>query len=103
MNGIVPHFIFAPPQFTMQSYSGASGASQGKHMGTFFNFIAGAVLGGLIGGAAGAILAPKSGEDLRRQIRSEIDAILDEGRKAADDREHELRQQLAVLRGDEEK
>lgn len=72
-------------------------------MNTFFNFIAGAVLGGLIGGAAGAILAPKSGEQLRQQIRGEIDAILEEGRKAANERETELRQQLAVLRGDEEK
>jgi gas vesicle protein len=72
-------------------------------MNTFFNFIAGAVLGGLIGGAAGAILAPKSGEQLRQQIRGEIDAILEEGRKAANERESELRQQLAVLRGDEEK
>lgn len=72
-------------------------------MGTFFNFIAGAMLGGLIGGAAGAILAPSSGEELRRQIRHEVNAILDEGRKAADERETELRQQLAVMRGDEEK
>ncbi|HQZ23210.1 MAG TPA: YtxH domain-containing protein [Thermoflexales bacterium] len=71
-------------------------------MGTFFNFIAGAVLGGLIGGAAGTILAPKSGNELRKQIRREVNAILDEGRKAADDRESELRQQLAVLRGDEQ-
>lgn len=69
-------------------------------MRVFINFISGVVLGAIIGASTATILAPKSGPALRTDLRREVDHILDEGRKAAAEREHDLRQQLAVLRGD---
>lgn len=64
------------------------------------NFISGALLGGVIGAAAVILVAPQSGEELRANLRHEVDAILDEGRRAARERENEMREQLAYLRGE---
>lgn len=69
-------------------------------MRVLINFISGVMLGALVGAAAATLLAPKSGSALRTDLRHEVDHILEEGRKAAAQREHDLRQQLAVLRGE---
>ena len=57
----------------------------------FGSFLAGVVIGGLIGAAIGLILAPQTGEELRDQVgdfvdgkRAEWDEAVNEGRAAAD-------------------
>ena len=57
----------------------------------FGSFLAGIVIGGLIGAAIGLLLAPATGEELREQVgdyvdnrRAAIDEAINEGRAAAD-------------------
>jgi gas vesicle protein len=57
----------------------------------FGSFLAGVVIGGLIGAALGLLLAPRTGEELREQIddfvgekRAEWDEAINEGRAAAE-------------------
>ena len=57
----------------------------------FGSFLAGVVIGGLIGAALGLLLAPQTGEELRGQIdefvdgkRAEWDEAVNEGRIAAE-------------------
>jgi gas vesicle protein len=64
----------------------------------FSNFMAGLILGGLVGAVTALILAPDTGAQLRQDLRRELDDILTEGRKAAADRRAELEAQLAQLR-----
>ncbi len=67
-------------------------------MNSFWNFVSGLILGAAVGAVAALILAPESGDELRREIRGEIDDILSEGRSAASKRRAELEEQLARLR-----
>ena len=57
----------------------------------FGSFVAGMVIGGLVGAAIGLLLAPASGEDLREQVggfvderRAAFDDAINEGRMAAE-------------------
>jgi gas vesicle protein len=57
----------------------------------FGSFLAGVVIGGLIGAALGLILAPQTGEELREHVgdfvdgkRAEWDEAINEGRAAAE-------------------
>ena len=57
----------------------------------FGSFLAGAVIGGLMGAALGLILAPQSGEELREQVgdfvdtkKNGFDDAVNEGRAAAE-------------------
>jgi gas vesicle protein len=67
-------------------------------MKSFVNFLAGVVLGALVGAGAALLLTPESGADLRRDLRREVDDILDEGRRSAQRRRSELEAQLAQMR-----
>ena len=55
------------------------------------SFLAGVVIGGLIGAAIGLLLAPETGEELREQVgefvdgkRAEWDEAINEGKAAAE-------------------
>ena len=57
----------------------------------FGSFLAGVLIGGLIGAAIGLLLAPQTGEELRDQVgdfvdgkRAEWDEAINEGRAAAE-------------------
>jgi gas vesicle protein len=57
----------------------------------FGSFLAGVVIGGLIGAAIGLLLAPETGEELREQVgefvdgkRAEWDEAINEGKAAAE-------------------
>lgn len=57
----------------------------------FGSFLAGVVIGGLIGAALGLILAPQTGEELREHVgefvdgkRAEWDEAINEGKAAAE-------------------
>ena len=64
----------------------------------FMRFFEGFFLGGLIGAAAALLLAPETGDELRQQVRSEINRITNEVQSAAGTRRAELEEQLAALR-----
>ena len=57
----------------------------------FSSFLAGVVIGGLIGAALGLLLAPQTGEELREQVgdyvdtkKAGFDEAVNEGRAAAE-------------------
>jgi gas vesicle protein len=57
----------------------------------FGSFLAGLVIGGLVGAAIGLLLAPRAGEDMREQVgefvgekRAAFDEAISEGRAAAE-------------------
>jgi gas vesicle protein len=63
----------------------------------FGSFLAGVVIGGLIGAALGLLLAPQTGDELREHVgefvdgkRAELDEAINEGRAAADQARAEL-------------
>ncbi len=62
------------------------------------NFVIGAVLGALTGTTITLALAPVSGEELRAQIKMEIERIRHEVRTASTERRAELEAQLDNLR-----
>jgi len=68
-------------------------------MSRFTSFLNGVVIGAIAGAVIALLLTPKSGEDLRDDIRREVDEILEEGRRAAERRQRELEEQLNQLRG----
>lgn len=63
----------------------------------FSSFLAGVVIGGLIGAALGLLLAPRTGEELREQVgefvdgkKAEWDEAINEGRAAAEQARAEM-------------
>jgi gas vesicle protein len=61
-------------------------------------FLAGAILGALVGGTLALLLTPFSGDDLRQQMRDRAQYVQDEVKKASLERRLELEKQLAELR-----
>jgi gas vesicle protein len=62
------------------------------------SLLLGAVLGGIMGASLALLLAPASGEALRKQIRDRINAVQNEVSAAAHAKRVELEKQLADLR-----
>ena len=58
------------------------------------SFVLGAVAGVALGALVGTILAPARGTSFDRSYRSRLDTALAEGRRAAAEREAELRRQF---------
>ena len=69
-------------------------------MNKFWNFVGGLLLGLLVGTAAGLLMAPKPGDELRKELQQEIDDILSEARRASEMRRQEMEDQFSRLRGD---
>lgn len=67
-------------------------------MKNFTALLSGLLLGAIIGASIATLLAPKSGEDLRTDIRQRIQSIQDEVKQAGQERRAELERQLADLR-----
>ncbi|PJF47547.1 MAG: YtxH domain-containing protein [Chloroflexi bacterium] len=68
-------------------------------MGKWGSFLNGLIIGAIGGGIMALLLAPQSGEDLRDDIKREVDEILEEGRRAAEQSQRELEERLNRLRG----
>lgn len=64
------------------------------------NLVLGAVLGGLFGSALALLLAPKSGDDLRMEMREYSRQVKNEVERAASQRRTELERELSHLRGE---
>ena len=67
-------------------------------MNRTFNFLLGALIGGLVGATVAMLLTPASGDELRSQMRMRADHIRADVMEAAAERRAELEHQLAALR-----
>ena len=67
-------------------------------MRKFASFLAGALMGGLVGSTIVLLLAPFSGEEMREQLQGRLQSIQLEVREAAATRRAELEGQLQNLR-----
>jgi len=67
-------------------------------MKRFMAFMAGAIMGGLVGATLALLLAPASGVELRTQLQERVEGLREEIRSAAAERRAELEEQLAALR-----
>ncbi len=67
-------------------------------MRRFGNFVAGVLFGALIGAAVGIMLAPRSGEELRKSAIDRVIALRDEIREAYETRRSQLEAELEALR-----
>ncbi len=67
-------------------------------MSKIFNFFLGMMMGGLVGGVVGLLLAPSSGEDMRTQIQEQSIRLRDEVKAVAEARRAELERELSNLR-----
>ena len=70
-------------------------------MNKILSFLSGALLGAFIGAITVLLLTPKSGESIRSELRHEVDAVLEEGRRASEIRRKELEAQFLQMRGDQ--
>jgi len=59
------------------------------------SFVGGFVIGAMVGAAVAVFVAPQSGEEFQKQIRERLDAVAQEGRRAAAERRAELEAQFA--------
>jgi len=62
------------------------------------SFLSGAALGLVVGASLAILLAPSSGNELRKQMQERAERIQLEVREAAEARRQELEQQLETLR-----
>jgi gas vesicle protein len=67
-------------------------------MKKFANFMAGAILGGLVGATVAMLLAPSEGKALQDKMKNTFIELKDEVESAAQARRKELEDQLSVMR-----
>ncbi|MFZ2097075.1 MAG: YtxH domain-containing protein [Anaerolineales bacterium] len=63
-----------------------------------FNFLAGMMMGGVVGATIAILLAPASGEDIRIQLQDRATRLMDEVKAVAEARRAELERELSALR-----
>jgi gas vesicle protein len=59
------------------------------------DFLGGVVLGALIGASVAMLLAPQAGAETQAALRERVDAVIEDGRRAAAERRAELEAQFA--------
>jgi gas vesicle protein len=62
------------------------------------SFLAGLLAGAVVGAAAAILLAPYSGSELQEQVRTRVQGLVEEGRRAAAARRAELEAQLEAFK-----
>jgi gas vesicle protein len=67
-------------------------------MKRMFSFLIGTLVGGLVGAVLALLFAPSSGTELRGQITERTNGIANEIRQAANTKRIELQQRLDTLR-----
>ena len=67
-------------------------------MRKFVSFLAGLLAGAVVGVAAALLLAPLSGPQLQEKMRSRVQDLVKEGKRAASARRAELQAQLEVFK-----
>ena len=63
-----------------------------------FNFIAGVIMGGMVGATIAILMAPASGEQVRAQLQERSIRLKDEVMAVAEARRAELERELSALR-----
>ena len=64
-------------------------------------FLAGFIVGMALGGAIAMLFAPEPGSEIQERFRGRIEAILDEGRRAAERTRAEAHARLAELKAEQ--
>ena len=67
-------------------------------MRKIISFLAGLLAGAVVGAAAAILLAPYSGRELQEQVRTRVQALMEEGKRAAAARRAELEAQLEAFK-----
>lgn len=67
-------------------------------MSKSMRFLEGMVLGAALSATLVLLFAPQSGDQTRQTIRDRVQAVVDEGRQAADERRQELMAQFERLK-----
>jgi gas vesicle protein len=67
-------------------------------MRRIFGFLIGILVGGLVGSTVALLLAPESGDQLRKEIRSRGEGLVADIRHAGEARQIELTQHLEALK-----
>ncbi len=70
-------------------------------MKQFFAFLIGAFIGALIGAVLALLFTPRSGEELRQQVRSRVEQIAEDIRSAVEDERKRLEEEFAALKSGE--
>ncbi len=63
-----------------------------------FSFLAGLVVGASVGAVVAILFAPSSGPELQRKVRTRVQEIIDEGKRAAEARRVELEAELEAFK-----
>lgn len=67
-------------------------------MRRMFGFLIGILVGALVGSTVALLLAPETGDELRKEIRARGENLVDDVRHAAESRRIELTQHLEALK-----
>ena len=67
-------------------------------MNKLFSFMAGALCGALVGGVTALLLTPASGEDLRTGATERWQLVMEEARKAREEKQKELDAQFEQMK-----
>jgi hypothetical protein len=67
---------------------------EAKRMRKGFSFLVGLFAGAVVGAIAGILLAPYSGPELQEQVRTRLQGLIEEGKRAAAARRAEMEAQL---------
>ena len=67
-------------------------------MGKASSVVSGLVVGALVGIVVVFLLTPRSGDETRQLVQDRVDAILDQGKQAAEERRLELTRQFEELK-----
>ena len=67
-------------------------------MRKIISFLAGLLAGAVVGAAAAILLAPYSGSELQERVRTRVQALMEEGKRAAAARRAELEVQLEAFK-----
>ena len=62
------------------------------------SFLIGVLSGAIVGAAVAILLAPSSGQELQEQMRTRVQGLIEEGRRAAASRRAELEAQLEAFK-----
>jgi gas vesicle protein len=63
-----------------------------------FNFILGLLLGTAVGYAVATLFVPRSGAETQKLLRQQFEIVLEEGRRAAQEKREQLESQLEELK-----
>ncbi len=67
-------------------------------MRRFVSFLVGAFAGAMVGAVAVLLLTPQSGSELQEQVRTRVQELVEEGKRAAAARRAELEAQLEAFK-----